>query len=104
MWGTCSLTDDVHDTGPSAPAAAIRAAAPQPVSIDSPADEQEQQLSLVDFANWRVFGHATFRHKQRTVINALMQVCSMAHSILLDCKFMAECLCCHGYLHFLQRR
>lgn len=38
------------------------------------AAQNEEILDLLDFANLKVFGNASFRHRQRAVIETVLQV------------------------------
>ena len=56
---------------------------------------EEEGMDLLDFVNRRVFGNAAFRHQQRKVIEAVLEVGlsvtggSAYRSVLVKCAYLA---------------
>jgi hypothetical protein len=41
---------------------------------NAPSTTADAQLDLLDFANLRIFGNSSFRHQQKKVVEAILQV------------------------------
>ena len=44
------------------------------MQLQEPTPEEESQMGLLDFANWKLFGNRTFRPNQQEAIRAALKV------------------------------
>ena len=54
------------------------------MQLQEPTPEEESQMDLLDFANWKLFGNRTFRPNQQEAIKAALKVSSLLAPAGLD--------------------